>query len=446
MTETLDRRKIGLLRELTNGNLGNAAFEAAVIQHLLDYYPSADIYVSCIDSLEPFKARNIKLFPATQTAARLLEARTAILTSSPDATGSAGDGSVRAWLKKRRLLAPVVVRCRRMRAKLAGLASEIMFCWHSYQFLKGFGLLIVCGGGQFSDGWGGPWGHPATLFLWSTLARLTGTRFVILDVGVERVASPLSRWLLKRVLSHAQYRSFRDERSRQIVAGWGVHAQSFVYPDLAFSLKIPVITHEEPTGPHPLVGVSPMAYCDPRSWPIKDAAVYQGYLATLASFTRELMKRGYSIVLFASQIRMDMSVIHDLRCLIVGDNPALADRIVEPTIRTVDELLAVMSTLEFVVASRMHGVLLAQLMYTPVLAISYDDKVDALMAGLDLSAFCLDIRAVALSSLIERFIALEESRSIVVDKLQKRIAEYRDSLQQQYDQVFVSQNAVLRDE
>src|ERR1043166_4196765 len=64
------RTKIGLLCELTNGNLGNAAFEAAAIQHLLRFYPGAEIYVSAADSLETFKSHKVRLFPLNAEAER----------------------------------------------------------------------------------------------------------------------------------------------------------------------------------------------------------------------------------------------------------------------------------------------------------------------------------------------------------------------------------------
>jgi len=74
-------------------------------------------------------------------------------------------------------------------------------------------------------------------------------------------------------------------------------------------------------------------------------------------------------------------------------------------------------------------------MYTPSLAISYDHKVDSLMAALGLAEFCVDIRTIDAPSLSERFAALEAKRDAVTETLHRRVAEYRDALERQYDAI-----------
>lgn len=423
------RAKIGLVCEITNGNLGNAAFEAAAIENILRYYPNAELYVSSLDSVARFTAQKVRLFPLNPDAERL-------------ARGTAR-GSINArgpWLDRLEK-APVLGRTIRFATRAlesAGRIGEsVAFWFRAARFLRGFRLLILCGGGQLSDWWGGPWVHPYTLFMWACLCRLSGTKLVVLNVAVEHVASPLSRWFLTRVLRQASYRSFRDENSRRAVEEWGVPSPNHVYPDLAFSLAIPPREADRPTASErPIVGVSPMPYCDPRFWPVKDAAAYRRYLETLASFARTLIDRGYGVMLVVTQIRMDVTALRELKELIIGDDPARARWIVEPKIANVADFLAEMPKLELLVASRMHGLLLAQLVCRPVLAISYDDKCDSLMAALGLSAFCLDIRTIDRQSLVERFEALSAARDAVAAKLEQRVAAYRRELQGQYDQVF----------
>jgi polysaccharide pyruvyl transferase WcaK-like protein len=424
-------RKIGLLCEVTIGNLGNAAFEAAAVQHLHEYFPTTEFYGCCIDSLEALKFYNVHLFPLNKDVYR---------TYSEPQFGAIRHSQfvrhkreLRTWLKRLpllgHLLKPVLILSR----TLVRISREILFWVRSYNFLREFRLLIVCGGGQLSDSWGGPWGHPYALFTWATLAWLSDTPFIVLSVGAERVSSPLSRWFLKHALQSAVYRSYRDHESKRVAQAWGVGGEHHVYPDLAFSLKVPGVAR---ITPGKMVGVSPMAYCDPRTWPIKDAGLYRRYLETLALFLCHLIRRGYTITLFASQVRMDPPVLHDLKELVTREDSRMGDRLFEPNPGTVEEFLALMPKLDFVVASRMHGILLSQLMYTPGLAISYDDKVESLMDGLGLSEFCLDIRSIQLPDLIERFAALEAKRESVADMLRQRIDEYRNALQAQYDMVF----------
>ena len=423
------RPKIGLVCEITNGNLGNAAFEAATVQHILRYYPEAQLYVSSLDSVAAFSALKVELFPLNPDAERLgqKEAR------SPE-RGSGG--SFLDTVEQVPVLGGVIRHAAHAAYRAWRIAENLVFWFRAARILRGFRLLILCGGGQLSDWWGGPWAHPYTLFMWSCLCRLLGTKLVVLNVAVEHVSSPLSRWFLTRVLRAASYRSFRDENSRRAVEEWGVPGPNHVYPDLAFSLAIPpritTTTHSD----RPIIGVSPMPYCDPRVWPVKDAAAYRKYLSILAQFSRALIDRGFAVMLLATQIRMDVRALRDLRDLIIDNDPTRAKWIIEPEIANVADFLGEMPKLELLVASRMHGLLLAQLVACPALAISYDDKCDALMAGLGLTEFCLDIQTVDEESLTARFDALRTARDKVTAQLQQRVAAYRDMLQNQYDQVF----------
>jgi hypothetical protein len=81
----------------------------------------------------------------------------------------------------------------------------------------------------------------------------------------------------------AAYRSFRDVGSKQKAEALGVKGEKHVFPDLAFALEYRgcgriAADHRNPRA----VGVSPMAYCDPRFWPIKDFSKYQTILEALS--------------------------------------------------------------------------------------------------------------------------------------------------------------------
>src|ERR1700694_5591332 len=75
--------------------------------------------------------------------------------------------------------------------------------------LRGAKLLVVAGGGQLDDTFGGLWGHPYALLRWGLLARAVGARFAFASVGTGSLP-PTSRFLVRRALALADYRSFRD--------------------------------------------------------------------------------------------------------------------------------------------------------------------------------------------------------------------------------------------
>ena len=96
---------------------------------------------------------------------------------------------------------------------------KLCICSRSYLLLRKVDALVVAGGGQLDDEWGGSWGHPYTLMKWAVLARAAGSSVVFLSVGACRIDSQLTRTFLKAALSSARYRSYRDEESRRLAIG-----------------------------------------------------------------------------------------------------------------------------------------------------------------------------------------------------------------------------------
>jgi len=95
----------------------------------------------------------------------------------------------------------------------------------------------------------------------------------------------LAKFFCKTVSLWRRTARFRDVESKQKVEAIGVGGENHVFPDLAFALQQG--GHRGIATDHRklrAVGVSPMAYFDPRFWPIKDFFVYQDYLKKLSPF------------------------------------------------------------------------------------------------------------------------------------------------------------------
>jgi len=293
-------------------------------------------------------------------------------------------------------------------------------------------------GGVFDEAWGGKWGDLYSFFRWAVLARLAGTPVVCLSDGVEQINSRLGKFFCKGALSLAAFRSFRDEESRRKVQELGVAGENRVFPDLAFGLEHRysdrAAANREARKP---VGVSPMAYCDPRVWPEKNLAVYQAYLTRLSAFVSWLMLNGYEVVLFPTQTRMDRIAVEELKSSVLDAVPReLWGRLSDAKLHSVDECLSLLSRFDAVVTSRLHGVILASLTSTPVLAISPASKVDRLMEDMDLTDYLLNIRQIELPLLIDRFHRLETDYEIVRRRMERDVTRYRSAVESQFDLLF----------
>jgi polysaccharide pyruvyl transferase WcaK-like protein len=310
-----------------------------------------------------------------------------------------------------------------------GFWWEFRHCVGGYRFLRTQDLLIVSGGGQLDDEWGGPWCHPFALFKWAILARITRVPCVIASVGACKATSATSRFFLSTTLRMARYRSYRDKNSREIAAGLlprGVGDS--IVPDLAFSL--PSSELPPPAGiraiwqGRKLVALSPMAFAKPGSWPYEDRALYERYLQQMARVTSLLLERGYFLVILYSAL-LDASVIPEILALLDYESEKkLAQQVRIPMITAWKELVALLLDVDFLVASRLHSAILGFLVQVPTVAISFDPKVDWLMEDLGQAEYLLQIRDFTAEDVIETLHRLELRRNLVMEQ----IASYRQRI------------------
>jgi polysaccharide pyruvyl transferase WcaK-like protein len=139
----------------------------------------------------------------------------------------------------------------------------------------------------------------------------------------------------------------------------------------------------------PIVGFAPMPYPDPdpRGYSAeKDQIVYDAFIGKLASFASWLVSRSYALTLFAADIGVDPLAIKDLQKTLLSCHGIPSSQYgVNHSVKSVQDLLATMSGMDYVVTSRFHGVVFAHLLNKPVLAIAHHRKVIDLMTDLELS-------------------------------------------------------------
>ncbi len=434
------RNKIGLLGPFSFGNLGNAALQQTLVQHLTKHFPNAEFYGCCIDPEEPADARQIHPFPLNRHVPWPRKSGSSAPNRARKDEYPAKPRAIREWVKR---TPPFLGACRRARtvwSKLKEVQEELAFCYQAYRFAKEFRLLVVGLGGVFDELWGGKWGDLYSYFRWAVLARLAGTPLVCLSVGVEEINTRLAKFFCRTALSLAAYRSFRDVESKKKAEAIGVMGENQVFPDLAFGMQHGDYsgTVANRRGPR-AVGVSPMAYCDPRFWPIKDFSAYQDYLKKLSSFVSWLLHVGYEVVLFPTQVGMDSLAIEELKALVLEElPPRLYARLSDVKLHTVEECLALLSGLGTVVTSRLHGIILASLVNTPVLAISPASKIDRLMEDMEMTEYILNTQQIELSLLINRFQSLEANHEVASRTMQRCVAKNRFAVETQFDLVFRS--------
>ncbi|MGV9848312.1 polysaccharide pyruvyl transferase family protein [Streptomyces sp. NPDC003442] len=245
-----------------------------------------------------------------------------------------------------------------------------------------------------------PWGFPYSLFLLCASGRLLRTRVALVSVGAAEIGNRPTRALVRWSARLAAYRSYRDAQSRDAMRAMGVDtARDEVYPDLAFSLPAP-----PPSGPARSPGpvcVGVMDFHGGNDDRARADEIYRRYLDGTIRFVRALVEDGRPVRLLTGDT-CDATVVAAI--LDAVDSPLVTAA--EPA--SLDDLMKEMAAADTVVAVRYHNLICALKTGTPVLALSYATKSDALMARMGLGAYCHPAREVDADQLLAQFRALEK--------------------------------------
>jgi polysaccharide pyruvyl transferase WcaK-like protein len=413
-------------------DLGNSAIVDSVIHAVRARMPGAEIFGLTLNPADTTLKHGIDAYTCAAYSLPFYPVlEPGDLASGESAAGASGRASrvvsaVRSALKRTpihgalRTWAVVPFRFRREPAHLA----------LSRERLRGASAVVIAGGGQLDATWGGLLGHPYVLWRWGRLAREMGARFIFASVGTGSLPG-LSRHLVLRALALADYRSFRDERSRELLRA-DLTRTDPVVPDLAYAM--PVRRTPAPNRDRVVVGISPMNYRLPTRWPKPDAERYRRHIRTFAELAARVLADGHEVVVFATDD--DGPAIDDTMKAIAELAPNATDRLRSAPTPTVDSLVELIGSLDAVVVARLHGVLLSHLTHRPVMAVAHERKVRTLMDEVGHSRYCFDILDFDPNAGYERLRELLAERQVLTSQIMETVERNRQRVLAQYDVLF----------
>jgi polysaccharide pyruvyl transferase WcaK-like protein len=445
-------RRFALLSPSGWGNLGDAAIVQALIHGIRRRVPDAELYGLTLNPEDSEKRHGIPTLTCSGISLDgygVREPRVgrsapgpADAGASPDAGAASAGGArrrasaMRATVRRRLSQVPGAERAWQLAARVR---SEVRHRLRTGRILGRLDSLIVAGGGQIDEHWGGPLGHPYVLWRWGRFARSRGARYLVLSVGTGTVSSGLGRRFVRQALALAEYRSYRDAESRALVADIGFDRDDPVVPDLAFSFPVPSgAPPARAPGAPPVVAISPIAYNDPRIWPRAEPARYRRHVEQLAALIEGTVRRGWDVSLFATDWADRVTIREVLAELDARARlrPEDRRRIRASEIDTVDDVFRLLREVDLVVAARLHGVLLSLVAGRPVLALSYDRKVARQMADAGQSEFCMDIDRFDPDDGQRRLQRLWERRGDAGAEIAAVAGAARRRVEEQYDLLF----------
>jgi polysaccharide pyruvyl transferase WcaK-like protein len=400
-----NRQKIALFGMFGAGNLGNECTLEAMISNIRRYLPKAEIFCVCPGPQEVASRYGLDALPIRE--------RPLPPTKNP--------------------------ALRLLRRILLGIPREFRRWLRAIGAMKHSDMLIMTGTGMLGDFGISPMGLHYDILRWTIAAKLRRCRTLFVSVGGGPLSHPLSRSFVRTSLALADYRSYRDTFSKESLENIGFKTENdSVYPDLAFSLPTAAIPHgQNSNGNHFTVGVGLMAYYGKACDPDAGGNAYRPYIAKIAAFVAWILEHNCAVRLLMGDQVYDECAMQDIRALLETREPHVdLGRLIEEPPSSVRELMSQLASTDVVVASRFHNVLLALMLQKPVVAISYDQKIDALMAGVGLDDFCQDIEHIDPGRLIEQLGNVKEKAEQVRVRLARATEAYRLALDAQYERIF----------
>jgi polysaccharide pyruvyl transferase WcaK-like protein len=436
--------RIGLISPYVGTNLGDAAIIESARTHLIRLFPKAEFllivldceYVSNLHGLEAFPLAAIPL-PFYNTVVYVQRAGLSGQTKPRTSGVESLRLHARSELKKIAGRIPLLLSAaRRLRDGLVMVSLEIPHLLQARKVVNSLDGLIIAGGGQFDDEYGGPWGHPYSMFKWITLANSAHVPVFFVGVGVDDLHHSLSKWFLRHILARARRVSLRDAGSNGILRRVGIQRELIACPDLAFGM--PCMNDAAPLPPVPAsskftIGLSPISFGLKDRWPTIHSAIFERYWVELKEFAASLLRANHSLKIFVTD-GGDEELAKMLYDHLAGAGADGEHVQLFPLLRLQDHITLLRSC-DAVVASRLHGVLLSHAGGVPVLAISYRRKVRVHMEDMGQEQFCLDFETFTSSEARDSLFSMLADRSGIVSALLQRCTEKCMAIDQEFSAI-----------
>lgn len=292
-------------------------------------------------------------------------------------------------------------------------------------------VVVVPGMGVLEEQIGvRPWGLPYWLFLLAAACRIRRRPLVLISVGVDEVADPMTRQLFRWTVRNAAYVSFRDDYSRACASSLGLGPDpGSVEPDVAFGLPRMPPGHRRPG----TVAVGVITYYGVDDDPSEGKELRARYLDTMAQFVETLLVRGRNVRLLVGD-RVDQLTVQDIFDMVSCAQPELSrDRLSFADVSDLPSLVREMTACDAVVASRFHNIVCALAAVRPTVSVAYAPKNTDLMRSVGMSRYCQDIPTLDLESLLRqlqevesRWIDLRPGVVAAVDSFRDRTSDQLD--------------------
>jgi len=301
---------------------------------------------------------------------------------------------------------------------------------YAVRHVRTLDVIIVPGTGLLQDYWSKPWQLPTTLYIWCLSARLCGKKLGFVSVGAGPSRNRLSGWLLRSSAGLAQFRSYRDEASRNYMVGLGVGSQNdLISSDIVFARYEPETERQPEIDPQPVViGVGLVTHF---GWWGNEQAIYDTYIRKISQFIVQLLNEGYHVRIFIGDLS-DQPAVDDVMRSVGKEKPdSVGKLVIAERVYSQRDVMRQMSLVHAVVAMRFHNVICAIKLGKPVINIGFSQKADRMLADMGIGEFSQRLEQLDVEVLHQQLQRLLEDRIGFAEKSRHAVLQFQARLDEQ---------------
>lgn len=204
----------------------------------------------------------------------------------------------------------------------------------------------------------------------------------IYSQGIGPILSKINRRLTAETLKKAQGIVVRDEASKELLIEIGVKGDNvIVTADPVLRIK----KAELPIGREILIkeGFSPQPDRMTVGFAIRERKISSSFVDELCiSMQRLITEYKAQIVLIPFHYSEDMAVIEEIERRLGNDVCCIKHKYLT------NEMLSIIGNMDVLVGVRLHALIHAAIMGVPMIAVSYDPKINSFMHSMDMKAMC----------------------------------------------------------
>ncbi|CEO10834.1 polysaccharide pyruvyl transferase CsaB [[Clostridium] sordellii] len=189
------------------------------------------------------------------------------------------------------------------------------------------------------------------------IARFLNKPVFIYSQGIGPINKKINKKIVKYFLNKVQYISIRDKISLNVLQSIGVNKMIRIVPDPVMGLE-----YKTKESNH----YKDYIIINIREWKYKDI-----YMNQISKFCNEISKFGIEIKLLIMHESLDSSITKELSKMILSETEIISDEF------SIEEKLKYISEAKLVIGMRLHSLIFAGNVGTPMIGISYDPKVDS---------------------------------------------------------------------